>query len=290
MRKPVQIALVAAVVVLLGATAVLFMKFQQASANYREMSSAEESARSRYAHSIEAIVEIQDSLSAITLGDTTVTMLPGNLQGEQDLSDPDGSRALERIASLRASIGRTKDRIRQLESSLEKSGMEVKGLRRMVANLKKSVSEKEEMVAGLTQRVDSLQTQVAGLETTVEETRDQLEVREQDVENKRRELATVYYVVGSRKDLTQSGVIEAEGGFLGLGKTLQPSGSADEYLFTPLDTDQETVVRIDATRARIVSTQPAASYELKPVEGGLELHITNPEEFRKVKQVIILTA
>lgn len=290
MRKPVQIGLIAAVVVFVGATAVLFVKYRQASTDYVNMKASEESARARFAQSVQAIVEIQDSLSAIAVGDTAVRMLPGDSGGEQDLNNPDPSQALQRIAELRASIGRTKTRIRQLESSLEKSGNQVAGLRHLVANLKKSVAQKEEQVAALSSRVDSLNTQVAGLQTTVQETQDQLQDSQQTLDETQHQLATVYYIVGSRRDLTQQGVVEAKGGLFGLGKTLLPSPNADNDLFTALDTDEDVTVRINAPKATLLSAQPTSSYELTPVEGGVELHITNPEEFRKIKQVIILTA
>jgi len=283
MRKSVQYVLIAVIVALIGATGMTYYKYRQATDDYAKTKAAEESARERYAQSIQAIVEIQESLSAITLGDEEVKMQSDALQTERDLSDPDGSAALERIAALRESIDRTKERIRALESDLEKSGVKMDGLNRMVANLKKTVAEKETYIT-------SLQTQVAGLETTVELTNEQLTIREQELEDTQKRLAMVYYVIGTKKDLTESGVIEAHGGLLGIGKTLQPSPSADETNFTALDTDYERIVRIEAAKAKVLSAQPSSSYELRPVENGVELHIIDPEQFRKVKQLIILTA
>jgi len=290
MRKSVQNVLIALVVVLVGATVFSFFKYRQATADYSRVKAAEESTRERYAQSIQAIIEIQDSLNSISLGDTTVHMMPGNLQAEQDLTDPNATRALERIAALRESIDRTKTRINQLEEDLKASGVKAAGLNRLVANLRKTVAEKEQYIAGLTGQVDSLQTQVAGLTTTVEATSAQLQARSQELEDTQRRLATVYYVIGSKKDLTDAGVVEAHGGLLGIGKTLQPSPSASEAQFTALDTDFQRVLPISSPRAKVVSAQPAASYELRTTGNGLELHILDPEQFRKVKQVIIVTA
>ena len=95
-------------------------------------------------------------------------------------------------------------------------------------------------------------------------------------------------MIGSKKDLTKSGLVVAKGGVLGVGKTLKPSGQFNESQFTALDTDQETVVRVSAPKAKVLSAQPASSYELKLVDGQMELHIVNPMEFRKVKQLVIL--
>ena len=43
-------------------------------------------------------------------------------------------------------------------------------------------------------------------------------------------------------------------------------------------------------KARLISGQPAGSYSLQLVDGHMELHIIDPTEFRKVKQVVILSS
>lgn len=289
MRKPLTAALVVAVLALAGATGVLYYRWQQSKVAFADVKAAEQTASARYAETIEAIAEIQDSLNAISLG-SSVSMESGGLATERSLDGPNAHQALDRISLLRASIQRNKERIQTLEADLAKSGTQVKGLSRLIANLKSDVTAKEQVIAQLSGRVDSLQTQVAGLETTVQQTQEVVAQREQTIEDKRRELATVYYAVGTRKLLADNGVIAARGGVLGLGKTLAPTGLVKDGLFRPIDTDQETVVQIDAPRVQVVSAQAPTSYELRVVNGKTELHILNPQEFRKVKQLIIVTA
>jgi len=290
MRKPILFTLVAAVVLLAGATGVLFMQYRKTAAEYATTKASEEAATARYTETIDAIAAIQDSLDAITVEDSAVPMVAKDLAVEQKLGEPAGQQALDRVAALRAVVTRSKERIRHLESGLKTSGIKVAGLQKMITNLKRTVTEKEGVIAELSGRVDSLQTQVTGLATEVQENQDTIREREQTIEQKRRELATVYVAVGSKKQLAAQGVIVAKGGLLGLGKTLQPSALAAGDVFTPVDTDQETVIRTPATRVRVLSAQPASSYELKTVEGHVELHIIDPAEFRKIRQVVILTA
>lgn len=292
MRKPVQMALVAVALLLAATTAVLLVRYRKTSADYADMKTQQEASQARYGQTIEAIAEIQDSLNAISLGDTNVKMLSQQLNAEQKLSAPNSQEALDQIATLRGSIMRNKERIRQLESSLAANGTKIKGLQRMIASLKQSVTEKEALVADLTTRVEGLQTQVTGLTTEVQETRDTLVARDQTIEEKRREAATVFVAVGSKKDLSAQGIITAKGGVLGIGKTVVPAPTVmpGTGAFTAIDTDQETVVKTDATKAQVVSAQPASSYELRLVDGKMELHILDPVAFRKVKQLVIMTA
>jgi len=283
MRKPLQFGAVAVIVLLLGATVVFVQKYQKSSAELRATQAAEETARSHYAEAFNAIAEIQDSLNAITPDEAGRRLRPENLTAEQRLTEPNRQQALESIALLNASIQRTKERIGSLEASLKKSGVKIAGLQKLVANLKQTVSEKEGSIAMLSGQVDSLQVQVSGLTTQVQE-------HEATIEDKRRELATVYVAVGTKKELAAQGVIAAKGGFLGLGKTVQPTGLVSAAVYTPLDTDHETVVPLPAAKARLVSAQPPGSYELATgADGKMELRIIDAREFRRVRQVVIVT-
>lgn len=289
MNKTMQIALGAAVVLLLGTTAVLYQKYQRTSSDYLALQSSEETSRTRYGRAINEIAAIQDSLNAIVLGDSAGRLVSAQLADEQRLTETSTDAALERIAVLKAGIERTKERITQLDEQLKKNGVKISGLNRMVANLKKTVVEKESEIALLAGRVDSLNTQVATLATEVQEGEETIREQTVSLEDKRRELGTVYYVIGSTKDLKTAGVVEAKGGLLGMGKTLEPTGKAEETLFTPVDTDLQTVIAIPAEKAKVVSDQPPSSYQLQPVGKQLELRIIDPKEFRKVKQVVIVT-
>lgn len=293
MRKPVFVSLIAVIAVLLAATGVLFTKVQKTTADYAEVKSAEETARNQYAEAFNAIAEIQDSLDVITVRDQTVKLTPEGLQSERRLSQPNRAEALESIALLNASIQRTKEKINSLEENLRKNGTKVKGLNRMIANLKNDVTEKEDQIALLTGRVDSLTTTVAVLETTVQAKDSTIYVREQTLEEKRVEAGTIFYVAGTRKELENSGVVESKGGVLGVGKTLALSAKLNDSVFTSLDTDQQTVIRIPATvnaRVQVVSPQTKGSYEVKLEGDEVVIHILDPVEFRKVKHLVVVTA
>lgn len=290
MRKSVQYGLIALVILLAGSTAVLFANYQKKSTEYTEVKANEETTRNRYAQTIDAIAEIQDSLNAISVGEGSVQMVSGQLQNEKQLNGADSKDALDRIAMLRSSISRNKERILQLESSLKKSGNKVAGLQKMVANLKTSVADREAQVAELSNRVDALGTQVAGLTTEVEQNHQTIQAKDESLEQRRRELATVFVAVGDKKTLETQGVLIAKGGLLGIGKTLAPSGATASGAFTPLDTDQETSIPTNAAKAKVVSAQPPSSYELVLVDGKMTLHILDPNEFRKVRQLVIVTA
>ena len=288
MRKPVVIALVSALVLSLAAAVFLFVKFRQTDADLTKARTGETAAQGRYTDAINAISEIQDSLSTLPVGGPE-GQVSSSLATEQKLSGPGSQQAIERIHAIGATLERQKQRISQLEQRLKKSGVKVKSLEHLIEHLKASVAEKEAIITTLNARVDSLRTEVAGLHGAVDEAHQTIATQTQQIEDKRHELATVYYIIGDKKTLTSLGVIEARGGVLGLGKTLQSTGRFDSSHFTALDTDQQTSITIPAARVEVVSNQPTSSYRLESANGKVTLRITDVNQFRKFKQVVILT-
>jgi hypothetical protein len=284
MKKPVQIALILGIVALAGVSTALFVQNQKTSEQLATTQLSEAEVQDRYGKTIEAIAEIQDSLNALALEETGASLSPGSTERSNR------EASLDRIATLRASIAQSKERIRSLEAQLKDNGVKVAGLGRLIGNLKKSVSDKEQQIALLETQVDDLNTQVTGLTVAVAQKDDTLQTRVAQLEEKRRELATIYYVIGTQDELKDSGVIRSSGGVLGIGKTVVPTAAPDLHVFSAIDTDETNVIRTPSAKAKVVSAQPVGSYEMRLVNGQMEVHILDPDEFRKVKQVVILTS
>jgi uncharacterized coiled-coil protein SlyX len=206
-----------------------------------------------------------------------------NLGAERRLSPTGASETLARIAELRT-------RIEDLETRLRLSDFQVAGLDNMVRQLKQGLAQKEQAVARLGVQVETLKTRVADLTTSVDQAHALIAAQSDTLEQARRELGTVYYVMGTRQALIKNGVVAAQGGVLGVGKTLRPTGKVDPAALHAVDTDEQTVIPIAATKARVITAQAPQSYSIEPVNGGLELHILDPVEFRKVRQLVIITA
>jgi uncharacterized coiled-coil protein SlyX len=290
-RRPVVILLALLGVGLLASTALFYSKYQKSEANVAQMSAESQDTQLRYGQAINEIAAIQDSLNAIVLGDEEARMVTGREPGEVPLPATSREQAFARIEELKAGIERTKERITELDARLKRSNIRVAGLNKMITNLRKTVGEKETMIVQLSTQVDSLETRVASLNTEVEVKSQEIVLKDQEITEKKRELATVYYTMGSKKDLEAANVVVAKGGVFGIGKTLEPSGHVNESAFIPLNTDEQTVIRIPSKEAQILSAQPATSYNLVRVgEDELELRIVDPNEFRKVKHLVIVTS
>lgn len=291
MKRALLLAIgVAAILVL----AVLLLTTQRAhrstKAEYASAVAAEDSIRGRYEAAVEAIVQIQDSLTAILPSESQVLDLSRDIETDSPVTRTRKDQVLTTIADLNASIESSKRMIRRLESRLKESGVRIEGLERLLTNLKETVARREATIRTLAGRVDSLKVRVTVLEGDVAEGQRRIEGQAQVIEEKNKELSTIYYVVGMRKDLKRLGLIRETGGLIGLGRSSRVSGDINPAVFTPVDTDRRTVIQVPGKEPEVLTGQNKASYALVPISKQWhELHITQPREFRKVRYLVIET-
>ncbi len=286
MRKSVVVGLAIISALLLGATAVSYTKYKKSQADYAKATADQDSTRLRYERAVGEIVAIQDSLNAITPGGEAA-------QGDVELQGPGTlhDKVLARISTLKSSIARTKGRIEELDARLKHSGVRIAGLQKMINGLRESATYKEERIAELSNQVGTLRTKVTGMTYEIQGQQEALDQKQQELAEKQQELATIYYAMGTKNELTNSGVVEKKGGVLGVGKSLKLSGMFEEAAFVPLNTDQENVIRIPTKKVQILSAQPPSSYALQTVgKNMVELRILDRTEFRKIKHLVILKA
>lgn len=288
MKKAVPIILGLVAALLLASIIVLSMKYRDQGVMYAESRQAEEAVRTQFNAALESIAEIQDSLTAIAPDEARLGRLSQEAEMGNRATQTQKERMLSTIADLQASIKNTRQRIRELESSLKGSQAEVAGLKRVIDNLKRSIGDKEAMIARLSARVDSLKVTVVGLEGDVRRGQEKIAEQEQVIEQKRREIGTIHYVIGTKKELKAKGLITERGGLLGLGKSAQISGTFNEADFMSIDTDQVSDIVIPGKEAQVMSAQSKSSYQLILGEGRTTLHILDAREFRKVRYLVVM--
>jgi len=164
-------------------------------------------------------------------------------------------------------------RVKDLEPRLKESEQRIKDLTNVsdslrnelastMQNLQGVIADQKEQIDALTLQVETLTAENTALRDTLENM--------STISN------TVYYVVGTKEELEQKGVIQEEGGarFLFVlwksGKTLVPSRNLDPSVFTVADRRQFTELPLPASdkEYRIVSRQDTGALETPPDHDG----------------------
>jgi len=164
-------------------------------------------------------------------------------------------------------------RVREIEPKLQDSERRISeltsisdSLRNALAatlqNLQGVIDAQKEQIAALTEQMETLSAENVALKDTIE--------------NMSTEANTVYYVVGTKDELEQKGIVKEEGGarFLFVlwksGKTLVTARSLDPSVFTPVDRRHFSQLPLPATdkEYRIVSRQDVGALETPPSGDG----------------------
>lgn len=204
-------------------------------------------------------------------------------------------RPIEEINSDIAAIDRllleNKEKIASLQRSaalLRKANLRIDGLEKMIADLNGQLAEKKT-------EVDELRVELAQMGIQVETLTEEVAQRDARVESLsgeklelQNQLHTVYYIVGSEKELRDAQIINKQGF---IGRTLTVGKTANLDSFTAADSRLLTEIPLGQKKVTVVSSHPEDSYQLvtnadKEVE---KLVISDPARFWESSKVLIVS-
>lgn len=144
---------------------------------------------------------------------------------------------------------------KELKKTIDRLQGEVAGYQKQIDGYKSQIILKDQQIAGLTQQVDS---------TTRELTKSQEENQQAQVVigTQDKMLNTAYYVVASKAQLKELGLIE--GGLFSAKRLTTKGFSADK--FTMIDIRELSTLPLESKSAKLLSSHPEASYELQTGE------------------------
>ena len=193
-------------------------------------------------------------------------------------------KLLQNIGDIGSALKENRKKIARLETQAKSFKGEIAGLNKLIDNLKQSLKEREESIA-------QLEGKVQGLETTVSEKTKVITEKEAQIDDQQKKLSTAYFIVGTRKELKQKGVITDEGGFLWglLGSTTVMASGVDPTLFTSIDKSKEQAISVQGKIDEILPHRNEEFFATaQPVENNSVLSIVRPEGFWQDNYLVIV--
>lgn len=223
--------------------------------------------------------EIQRNLNEIKDKEKIITSAK-----DKELNKSNKDRIITDIQAIYDLLDKNKQKVASLNKKLKGSNMEIESLELAINNLTSQSVDKEIEISELKFKLENLNVDFSNLKTRYE-----AEVMASDL--KTQKLNTAYYAVGSKKDLTDMGLITKEGGFIGLGKVVELNNTLDKTCFTKIDITKTTEITIHGDKVKLISTHPEDSYQL--VEGSASIDkiiILDPVKFWSVSKYLIITS
>ncbi len=283
---------------LLSVAAIACVLLLPSCGNGRTQQLAVESDRQR--DSLEQVVAAKDSLINAVFADiNAISENLARIKSRENLitvSEEEGTRRpVEEINNDIDAIGRllaeNREKINSLRhtaAQLRKANLRIEGLEKMIADLNGQLAERQSEIEQLRDELSLKDTRVAELTETVAEQSaevEQLSGRNLELENR---LNTVYYIVGSEKELCDAQIINKQG-FIGRTLTVGEHGSLES--FTQADSRLLSEIPVGHRKVTVVTNHPEGSYELvtDADKRVVSLWIVDPVRFWESSKVLIVS-
>jgi DNA repair exonuclease SbcCD ATPase subunit len=196
------------------------------------------------------------------------------------------------LSAIKARLAANSRLLAQMEKRLKSSNSDNKVLNNTIARLKEHISQQESRIAELQGQLEQANQQITSLTGQVQETQEQLasesaakEEAQQQVVETTNELNTVYYAIGTNKELKQQGLLEKK--FLGSTKVMK--GDFNASYFTKADLRTLSSIPTQGKKVKIWSNMPANSYEIVTNSNGNKtINILDATKFWSLSHYLII--
>lgn len=243
---------------------------------------------------------------AATFNDSLIVLMADIYNGLDSINTQEGllynmgtSETTDRRAEIRHNLTAIRERLKsnhellsQMEQKLRSSGNQNSLLSKTIEQMKVHIEEQDTKIVNLENQLAMANDSISSLNRTVNAQKQQIEIQTEAknaafaaYEQADQELNTVYYAIGTDKELKQNGLIEKK--FLGATKVLK--GDFNESYFTKADKRVLTSIETGAKKIKIMTNMPAGSYtEEVGADKNITLKITNPKEFWSLSPYLII--
>jgi flagellar biosynthesis chaperone FliJ len=187
-------------------------------------------------------------------------------------------------------------KIAELEQKLKKSGLSVKSYETRLQSLAATIESQNIEIAELKSIVESknitlaeMDSKIQNLDLNIKNQSDTINYKQKVIVDKTDKLNTAHVVLGTFKELKEEGILNREGGILGLGSSKAIQNNFDPTHFTELDIRETKTIPLNAKKAVVISEHPSNSYKLVEENGQIAyLEINNPEEFWRISKYAVI--
>lgn len=231
---------------------------------------------------------VQENLKAIREREESIrNAREGGLENAQVARD----QVLEDIEAINGIIEKNKELIADLQKKLGNSKSESKKYLKMVENLNRQIEAKDEQIIVLKDDLANLNFKMDQLNSKVGVLTEASMAQRKLIENQTDVINTAYYTIGTYKELKAAGIVNKEGGFIGIGRTETITNDFNKEYFTQIDIRETTTIPIEGGRKKVelLSNHSSNSFVYKQDgESIVAISISNSGEFWKNSKYLVI--
>lgn len=195
------------------------------------------------------------------------------------------------IAAIQQTLEQRQEQLRKLEARLANSNRNNENLRQTIDNLRSQIDSQAEeikrlntIIAHANDSIEQLSGKVSDLSNTIADVTNERDAAVNRSNLLEGELNTCYFVAASSKELKEHNILKS--GFL--KKTQLMPDDFDRKFFTVANKQTLTNINLYSKKAKVLTNQPATSYEIVDENGQKVLHILNKESFWSISNFLVI--
>ncbi|MBP5391519.1 MAG: hypothetical protein J6Y40_05505 [Bacteroidales bacterium] len=237
--------------------------------------------------------DVEDGLKDIRQKENILT-IESNKDG-LDVPESRRVKIMEDVYAVKDAIDRYKEKIEQLKKDSSLKSVEFKKKlnslqkeleekSKTIETLQNLLEEKDIIIKGKDQTIDSLGHHISDLNQDITALTGEKEELKDKVASQDKALFSAYYIVGSKDELKEAGVISKGGLF----KPSKVSYEAEKTSFIKIDYREVTTINTNASKAKILSNHRKGTYSIQEVDGETVINITDPEGFWEQTKYLVI--
>ncbi len=244
---------------------------------------------------LKAFNQIQMNLNEIKEKENIITT---KTVGDVELEDTDVEAINNDILAIYELMQENKKKLSYLRNKLNKSDKKNKELQTTINLLNNSIAQKDIELNDLKSQLEKKNFDITQLNIKIAEMDKELASitydnisKDSTISTQERELNTAFYIIDSKKNLKEKGIIMSDGGFVGIGgnKKIQ----LKENLFKKVDIRESREFDLkNSSKVELISDHPEGSYEMKTDSKGdyVKLVVLNADDFWKMSKYLVISA
>lgn len=237
-----------------------------------------------------AFNEIQENLNTIKQKEHIITIQTTGVEGQlsQDAKEQINQDILtiyrlmeenkKKLELLKKQMRASKIKNKELLKTIQLYEQQLQAKDREIDSLKKKLAELNINIQALNQQINQMKQQVDTLKQVTQQ--QQQKLQQQEIA-----LNTAYYIVATKKELLEYGILDKKGI---LAKPIL-TGNFDKTHFTKIDIRETKQIPIMSKKAKVLTPHPADSYEFQ-YEGKVinYLVIKDPKRFWETSKFLVI--
>ncbi len=237
------------------------------------------------------INEIEQGLSSIRESESILTVQTNDgveIQGSKEQLKKDVEAIQDAIKNYQDEIKKLqndnrlqsaqfKKRLAAMQKELNEKSKVIEELSKQIEEKDAQISRQSKQIATLDEIVSNLKEEVTALNTQEQELKAKVATQEE-------EIYSVYYIVGTKQELIEAGVMTKGGLF----KSSKVSYQAEKDAFIKIDLRAISEINTNASKAKVMSIHPKGTYAFVETDGEMVLNISDPQEFWEQTKYLVI--